>query len=992
MHVFFILLLLYPSAGTAGVEKQAPSSDAAQALEAELAAALPRSSPLPEDGVIDLDGPWRFHPSPPEGFWKGDGTGEGWKAIRVPGEWAMQGFTVKGDTAAGYARAFDLPKAWTGKRVKLRFDSVYSSCRVYVNGSEVGGHEGGFVPFEVDVTEAVHPGRNVLALTVRNGSLRDVLASATQYAAHPLGGIQRRVRLFALPEVNLADLKIETDFDRSFEDAVLRLRLDVANEGPAPAGDLSARISIKPWKGKGNALEKVFPLPAVNRGKTARVPLEIPVEHPAKWDCEHPNLYVLRLDLRKGAQVLETVTERFGFRRVEVRGRTVLVNGKPVKLHGLCRHEVHPLLGRAITDELRRRDAELFRDMNCNFVRTSHYPPGEGFLDACDELGLFVELEAPLCWVGHGANAAWRKWNPGEERFYTALRDANLETVQGFPNHPSVILRSLANESAWTPLFERVARLTALADPTRPLTFHDQCWGNFNNQGSTLVPVANIHYPGPGGPARAESVGRPVTFGEFCHLETYNRRELAADPGLREAYGRALAPMWDAMYAARAVLGGSIWSGIDDLFYLPDGKVVGYGEWGPIDGWRRKKPEYWHIKKSYTPVRLARRTLVLPKAGEPLRIAVENRYNFTDLSEVKIEWSVEGGRSGAARARVPPRSPGVITLPVTRRELAGKALLLRFLDPRGFVADEYRLKEPASPAPAETAPPAPPGGAVRVAELPGAWRIEDGTAAWRVSRKTGRIEAGNAAGFPVIVGGPELMVLPLESGPCRPDYALDVEPLNDPCTAWQAASVTLLRAKGAAVVEVRGRYAEAEGGYTLTFPGDGRLVMEYAFTSTRDVNPRQWGMVFHVSGACSTLRWKRDAYWTLYPKGHLGRPEGTASAVLSGRRAFGARRAPAWPWGADETPLGSNDFRATRRGIRFVELRDPGGPGVRVESDGRRAARAWREGEELRLLVAGFDTGGADGFLGSHYAGERRPLRKGDPLEDRITLRLYPGK
>ena len=704
---------------------------------------------------------------------------------------------------------------------------------------------------------------------------------------------------YALPAVNVADLKVETSFDAAFENAVLRMKVLTANEGREPSGRLSARVRVRPWGGAETVLDRTFPLPSPLPGKRARAVLEAEVARPARWDCEHPNLYVLRLELRRGDEVLETVTERFGFRQVEVRGRSVVVNGRPVKLHGICRHEVHPLLGRALTGALRRKDAELFREMNCNFIRTSHYPPGEAFLDACDELGLFVELEAPLCWVGHGANEAWRKWNPEEKRFYAALRDANLETVQGFPNHPSVILRSLANESAWTALFERVARLTALADPDRLLTFHDQCWGHYNNQGSTIVPVANIHYPGPGGPARADTVGRPVTFGEFCHLETYNRRELAADPGLRALYGRALRPMWDAMYAAPAVLGGSIWSGLDDLFILPDGRIVGYGEWGPLDGWRRKKPEFWHIKKSYSPVRLAGRDLPLPKEGKTLRLAVENRYLFTDLSEVKIEWSVEGGRTGTARAAVPPRSQGMISLPLSRSELEGRTLSLRFVDPRGFIADAYRLAPPEQAA--APAPPAPPSPPPVVEEKDGAWVVRAGKAVWRISKTTGRILEGGMDGAPVVLGGPELMVLPLTNGPCRPDYSRKITPLNAGCAGWKAESTALRKEKDAVLVTVHGRYTEAEGEYTLCFQGDGRLTVSYRFRMTREVNPRQWGMVFVLSGDCSTLRWERDALWSVYPEGHLGRPEGTASAVLEGRSYANHRAPPPWPWEADET-------------------------------------------------------------------------------------------
>jgi hypothetical protein len=140
-------------------------------------------------------------------------------------------------------------------------------------------------------------------------------------------------------------------------------------------------------------------------------------------------------------------------------------------------------------------------------------------------------------------------------------------------------------------------------DPGRPRTFHDQAYGGYNNRGSEEIPVANYHYPGPQGPDLAVSLRlpRPLLYGEYCHLNCYNRTELAADPGLRDEYGRGFARMWEKVFGSAEVIGGAIWSGIDDVFLLPSGRTTGYGEWGPIDGWRREKPEYWHIKKSYSP-------------------------------------------------------------------------------------------------------------------------------------------------------------------------------------------------------------------------------------------------------------------------------------------------------------------------------------------------------------------------------------------------------
>ena len=243
----------------------------------------------------------------------------------------------------------------------------------------------------------------------------------------------------------------------------------------------------------------------------------------------------------------------------------------------------------------------------------------------------------------------------------------------------------MANESYWNKGFAQVAEYMKKADTTRPFAFHDQAYGGFNNQGST-APIANIHYPGPGGYQEAAKSDRPMTYGEYCHLNVYNRSELVTDPGIRSDWALALAPMWENMYATDGVLGGSIWSGIDDIFQLPDGNAVGYGAWGPVDGWRRPKPEYWDMKKIYSPVKLHTEAL---EPARKLVIDVENRYTYTNLNELKIRWTY-GKESGMSVLDVVPQGRGQLVVEVSDPS-ASNQLSLEFVDPRGFVADEYLI-------------------------------------------------------------------------------------------------------------------------------------------------------------------------------------------------------------------------------------------------------------------------------------------------------------
>ena len=972
-------------------------SDAPQTLSAppplketlaKMAVPMPRLSPRPvavagvKTPLVSLSGTWRFNPAPPEGFENFDAARtRHWSKIQVPGEWVMQGFTVASNAAAAYWREFDLPADWPGQRIKLRFDTVHSDCRVFVNSREVGTHEGCFTAFELDITDVVKPGHNTLALSVKNESIADTLASATQYAAHQLGGITRKVQMFALPPVHLIEQIVETKFDAGFTDATLALKLAIANESRAARPEsLSVRATL--FDGVKSITSATHEFPA----GSGDFNFNLPVSAPKKWDPEHPNLYQLRTELLSGSSVLQQITQRVGFRQIEVRGNQLFVNGAPVKLRGACRHEVDPVRGRSLTPEIWKKDVELFRAANVNYIRTSHYPPAEEFLDLCDEYGFFVECEAPLCWVEHGANSTWQKWDYQDRHFFPFLMRANFENLAANRHHPCVTIWSLANESRWSPLFAEVNRRVKLADPTRPTSFHDQCWGGYNNAHSQ-ADLAVYHYPGENGPARCDEENRPVLFGEYCHVECYNRRELATDPGVRDDWGRGFARMCDLMYQHDGCLGGAIWAAIDDVFCLPDGKFVGYGMWGSIcDGWRRDKPETWHVKKAYSPVRVTARQLPLPAPGESIRIPIENRYNFANLSEVGIAWKA-GGAKGKSRADIPARHSGEIILPPPAGLQNGDVLHLIFTDPRGFVCDEDDILlgiPPAndSPVPATT------GDHLAISQTGDRIRIFGGKVAYVIDRNTGQFISGKLAGKLILTGGPSLMILPLQSEACEPVDLVVWKPLNHVCENWQAKSVAAAtNVDGSVDVFVKGSSKEADGNYVIRLDAAGGIKVTYDFSSNTKENPRQWGLVFLAPNTLDTLHWKRAAQWSFYPAGHIGRAVGTATArIATGNQPYAVQQ-PDHPWPLDATELGGNDFSSTKVGIQEATLASRSSR-LGVISDGHQSVRAFREGDHTGLLVTGFHSGGGDGFFGTHFAAERKPLKPGTRLADSIQLRL----
>lgn len=925
----------------------------------------------------DLSGTWKFNPvMPAEGAALSAERAQAWSDIQVPGEWVMQGFTVTPDTPAAYFRTFTTPEKSAGLRWKLRFSAVYSLCQVRVNGVAVGGHEGGFVPFECDLTAAVCPGENTLLVSVQSESQLDRLSCGSQYAGHPLGGISRKVQLFSVPEVHVANLKIDTVFDPSFRDAVVTARFLVRNQSVRPSSGtatcaLASLVASVSWQN-------------VPPGGECALAVALPVPNPAKWDCEHPHLHTLTLTAQDSAGPKETVKEIFGFRQVEVRGTRVFVNGTPVKLFGVCRHEVYPLLGRALTPPWWQLDAELFRAANCNFIRTSHYPPAEEFLAQCDRLGIFVELEAPLCWVGQAASQ--------DEDNFRRLAQANLETVHGYPNHPSVILRSLANESAWSPLFSRVHALVRATDPGRPATFHDQCWGTANNFGSTEMPVAVNHYPGPDGPTDALREKRPVLFGEFCHLNCYNRRELWSDPSLRDLWGAGLAASRERMSVAEPVLGGAIWAALDDTFFLPNCDIVGYGTWGPLDGWRRPKPEYWHMKKAYSPLRLRATSVPIPAPGEPLVITVENRHLFSDLSELRFGWTL-AGQTGTATASAAPGGSGRLEIPVAGAALEGEILTIEALSPRGFTVDTWQIALGHDP---RTAPPVPAekSGPLRLERTAAAFVIRGAGFSLTIDAATGMMQATGRQGQTALTAGPDLFLLPLNAdngGSIQMPGKEQVIALDsDACQDWRATFVAAHETPDGVEVRIDGAYTEASGAFTLMVTRNGGVAVNYRFvlTEKKEIDPRQIGVAFSLPADCQTLTWRRQTLWSAYPKDHIGRPSGTATAFVKGVPLVGLtgpQVQPVWGWSHDSTPHGTNDFRSTKMNVLEAALVSDAGHGVRVLSDGTQHVRSWVAGESVRLLVADYANEGAESYFTERVI-PRRPLKGGSVVEG--TLRF----
>ena len=973
---------------------------------------LPRLSPPPGavPGVarpsLDLNGTWRFNPAPPADFWKGV-SDSGWSDITVPGEWVMQGFDVKPRQSAGYRLHFQSPADWAGHRAKIRFDAVYSKADMWMNGVPIGSHLGAFTPFELDATNALLPGKeNVLALAVASDSLADALTVGLEMVGHPMGGIIRKASAFVVPPVNVSALHVTTAFDCEYRNATLHVLIDVANEtgnkDPVSGGELA--FTLREYGSSGTAVDLTpgtVKLPPIGLAEVLSQEIEIPIEAPKRWDAEHPNLYVLTCEL-KAAGHQYTTQRRFGFRQVEINDGVFLLNGRPIRLRGMSRQDAHPLTGRTISQEVHKQDIEWLRWANCNNTYTCAFLPDEESLNLCDEAGLYVMDEPGTCWVPGRAGLTY-----DDPKLFPYYLQPVLEMIARDRSHPSVITWMLCDESMYGRNFREVLKMTRAVDPSRPVHMAWDPGSGAEQIG--LEPIhspfdlGSWHYPTQKMFDHACQSKRPVVFDQSASAYFANVPELACDPGIRDEWGKEYAPFWEKLWEAKSILGGQVFNLTDDQYVIPSGLITGNGEWGFIDPWRRAKPDLYHVRKAHSPAKVEDAPLRIPAAGEPVTVPIENRYDFTNLSEIRIEWSL-GDESGTAVADVPPHQKGTISIRPKSTNLRGKVLSLKFFR-KGDLVDAYKL--PLGPV-AEPAPVAGSKGAkkVELAETATTITARGEGFEWVINRQTGEIIKATRHGQTVLVGGPQLMILPTKDYLMTPGFP-EVRPqsfgiFNELCHDWKATSVSGKRVPGGVEVAVAGHYQEATGAYTIHIGGDGEAAVTYRFSHTgkEKISLRQLGMVLYAPRSCDALSWKRRAQWSVYPEDHIGRVEGVAKALPDPSLVAKAgnwmevayRQQPTWPWSQDANALGTRDFRATRMNILYASLKDSAGNGVTVLADGKQHTRSFLDGDRIGLLVACY-SGPALNTSWLHGVAEiagiaPRILEVGEEVKDTVRLLL----
>ncbi|MFB4350615.1 glycoside hydrolase family 2 TIM barrel-domain containing protein [Microbacterium sp. CR_7] len=805
------------------------------------------------------------------------------------------------DVETAYAVDLPIPADFAGKKVFLRFDGVYSYSRLWVNGVLIRDHQGGFTTWYADITAHVTPGttaRVALGVTDRGADL----SWGSNYAHHPIGGVLRDITLVALPTTFLSRVHTDTVFDANFVNATLSVTLAAS---VAAGQSATVTLALKDPSGSSLALS---PATATLNAANTQVTLSIPISAPLKWEAEHPHLYTLTTTMTVGS-VVETVTQKVGFRQVGVTGNQLFVNGKPVHLLGVCHHSVSAEMGRSATDSLEEQTVRLYKEANCNLIHTSHYPPTPALLDWADELGLFVEVEAPVCFQNPTVqNSAYA------EEYITQY----AEMLERDRSHASVIEWSVGNESISAGVFGQNLynshEYSKRIDPSRPTVYEDA----YQNNGGRFTDIYAGHYP-----TIANASGnatQPIQYGEFAHVACYNTSTLALDPGVREGWARSISAFAQKFRTTAGVVGGAIWAAIDDVFLLPSGPV-GFGEWGIIDLYRRRKPEFWHTQKAFSPVQIADGVLTGQTPGGAISIPVKNWYDFTDLSELTFTWAV-GARSGTlAGVSLAPRQSGTLTIPAGAWSNGDQ---LHLIVKRGArLVDEYRIwlgsrVAPTVPSAGGTAPTVQTsGGRITITGVDEPFTVVFDVASARLVEAT-------AGGKQVLQGGPDIFVGRSLAGP------------------WTGTSASVSSSGGKAIVSLAGTFGPLGVSFQIVVDGRGLLTTTYTLSNPHSTATTDVGVGYTAVSTSDTLSWVRDAHWTAYPEGHLGRPVGTAVK----RRASGAdgyRSAPSWSWeqdthsyylfGKNGAGHWTNDFRAARTKVRTATLRSgESGPGVRVES------------------------------------------------------------
>lgn len=668
-----------------------------------------------------LDGEWDFNwvPKPserPDGFEALEYSTEGWQTINVPGQWELQGYGVpiyapfhmppslkkrnlpnidpEDNPVGSYRKSFTLPAEWKNHEIYLRFEGVCSAYYVWLNGSFVGFAQDSMLPSEFYISPFLKEGENLLAVQVYRFSDGSYLEDQDMWF---LSGIFRSVKLLAFPQVFIRDIHLLSQFFDGFNQADVIINADIYLHPQDQPQEKELQFTAV-LQYLGEELARTDQHFMIAPDQTIPLTTCLSVNHPKLWSAEIPNLYDVSLYLsdQNGNQI-DVRHFRHGFRQVEIRDRQLLVNGQPILIKGVNRHDFDPRTGHTMSAERLLEDVLLMKRNNINAVRTSHYPNDERFYDLCDEYGVYVMDEANI--ETHGLRDVMR----GDMRWMAAMQSRVERMLIRDRNHASIIFWSLGNEASSDEKFSRLTDLVHQLDPTRPVHYEQDHKGEYAD-------VFSMMYPQPKDLERIAN-GEDFTFRQgILSWKTIHGKYANHKPIILCEYAHAMGNSLgnfqdyiDLFEKYPQCIGGFIWDFADqsilsktedDQDFWAYGGDLGdpyrfsvFGCNGIFAANREPHPAVWPVKKGYQNVEVRAIDLTSGK------FEVINKHRFLNLSYLNIHWHLEidgemKQKGDLAQLNLAPMQSTEIKIPIHLSENANTR--------EAFVTIQFTLREDQS--------------------------------------------------------------------------------------------------------------------------------------------------------------------------------------------------------------------------------------------------------------------------------------------------------
>ncbi|MFK7924326.1 MAG: glycoside hydrolase family 2 TIM barrel-domain containing protein [Bacteroidia bacterium] len=608
-----------------------------------------------------------------------------WETIPVPANWELQGHDVPHyldeeypfpanppfipedyNPVGSYRHSFSVPQSWKDREIILKFGAVKSAFYLWLNGKKVAYSQGSKLPAEFNITDYVQQGENLLALQVFRWSDGSYLEGQDFWR---ISGIERDVYLYAVPKVSIWDYSINADWDPLMQKATVAPQIILENFDNEVAD--SYEIEFRIAHADSNFLTYKHQL-LKSSGIEASLKYdlgEMEVSMIKPWSAEVPQLYncIILLKNSEGS-VLQGITQKIGFRRVQIEGGQLKVNGQVIRIKGVNRHEHDPVNGHVVDEASMIRDIELMKQFNINAVRTAHYPNDSRWYELCDQYGLYVVDEANI--ESHGLeidNPAVTLGN--RPNWEAAHMDRLKRMVERDKNYPSIITWSLGNEAGFGVNFEALYTWLKARDPSRPIQYEMA-----QNTSFTDIQAPMYHYPDRIAVYGDTATQKPLILCEYVHA-------MGNSVGNFQDY-------WDTINKYPLLQGGFIWDWVDQglLAHTEAGEAYwAYGgdfDHGSVENDsnfcinglvaadRSLHPHIHEVKKVYQPVQF--RLEQSPSFGKALNIptiSIENQYDFLDLSALELYWAVSSQGEIIAQGNMPaptiePHKQQQVQLPI----------------------------------------------------------------------------------------------------------------------------------------------------------------------------------------------------------------------------------------------------------------------------------------------------------------------------------------